>query len=83
MHFSKILGVMVFALAGCDVALVPQSSPTPSTATPTSVAAPAPVAQIPRDQRAMARAFVEVVNRLEPVAERECRHRHNHDLKGD
>ena len=44
-------------------------------AQPTQVATPAPVAALPPGQRAMARAFVEVVNRLEPIAERECRNR--------
>lgn len=42
---------------------VPKPTPTPL------------VADISQDQRAMARAFIEVVNRLEPIAERECRSR--------
>lgn len=72
MNFAKILAVMAFALAGCDVVVQPVSAPVP-VATP--VAVPDTVAEIPRSERAMARAFIDVVNRLEPVAERECRNR--------
>lgn len=72
MNFAKTLAVLAFALAGCDVVVT-----TPASAPQTPVATPAsqPAAEIPRSERAMARAFVDVVNRLEPVAERECRNR--------
>lgn len=71
MMVSRILIVALFALAGCDMVITPQGGPV---AVETPVKAPsAQVATIPRDQRAMARAFVGVVNRLEPVAEQECR----------
>ncbi|AGI66727.1 putative M48 family peptidase [Octadecabacter antarcticus 307] len=72
-----------FALAGCDV-VVDSNGQTAngrtagqqsSVAVPTAGSSANPVAEIPREQRAMARAFIEVVNRLEPVAERECRSR--------
>jgi predicted Zn-dependent protease len=69
MQVSKILCAIAFVLAGCDVVVT-----TPS-GTPTATPVSSPVAEIPRDQRGMARAFVDVVNRLEPVAERECRRR--------
>ena len=69
MQVSKILCAIAFVLAGCDVAVTTPSS------TPTATPVSSPVAEIPRDQRGMARAFVDVVNRLEPVAERECRRR--------
>lgn len=69
----KSLAVCAFALAGCDVVVTP-SNITPQTAQ-TAVPTPDPIAEIPREQRAIARAFVEVVNNLEPVAERECRTR--------
>lgn len=72
MHFTKILAALAFTLAGCDVALAPEGQ---GAATTTQAPRPTPVAEIPRESRAMARAFVEVVNRLEPVAERECRRR--------
>jgi predicted Zn-dependent protease len=42
---------------------------------PKSASIPSLIAEIPRDQRAMSRAFIEVVNRLEPIVERECRSR--------
>ena len=68
------LAVLVAALAGCDDIAVPVGA---ATTQPAQVALPAPepIAELPRDQRSMARAFVDVVNRLEPVAERECRNR--------
>ncbi|MGJ8610830.1 MAG: M48 family metallopeptidase [Octadecabacter sp.] len=75
MQVLKSLTVCAFALAGCDVAVVPTGTTpvaTPTSATPPNVD---PIAEIPREQRAMARAFVEVVNNLEPIAERECRNR--------
>jgi predicted Zn-dependent protease len=77
MYFPKILILAAVFLAGCDVVVAPQTTPqstSPKTSqTQASVAAPR--TEIPREQRAMARAFVEVVDRLEPVAERECRRR--------
>lgn len=73
MHFGKLVAVMAFALAGCDVALTPELQGSGTASTP--VAVTDPVAEIPRDRRGMARAFIDVVDRLEPVAERECRRR--------
>lgn len=67
MRFALIL--VLFALAGCAVApTAPQPAPR------------APVAQPqaedpPLSARQAARQFVEVVERVEPVAERECRSR--------
>jgi len=49
--------------------------PTGNSTQPVATPAIEQVAELPREQRAMARAFVEVVNNLEPVAERECRNR--------
>jgi len=71
MTFPKVLFAAVFLLAACDVVVTPVAGP----GTSQQVPAATPVATIPRDQRAMARAFVGVVNQLEPVAERECRRR--------
>lgn len=60
-------------LAGCDVVVAP---PPPASSAPIKAPPPeVPRAELPREARAMARAFVEVVDRLEPVAERECRNR--------
>ncbi len=73
MQVFKSLAICAFALAGCDVVVGPEGT-TPA-APQASVPAPTPVAEIPREQRAMARAFVEVVDNLEPIAERECRNR--------
>lgn len=73
MQVLKSLAICTFVLAGCDVVVT--SPAAPQTAVPTPNPVPDPVAEIPREQRAMARAFVEVVNSLEPVAERECRNR--------
>jgi len=65
--------VLGFGLAGCDAVVVqPAAVPVPVSA---SQSAPQTEVEIPRNERAMARAFVDVVNRLEPVAERECRAR--------
>lgn len=70
MQYFKTFALLAFVLAGCEVV----EAPAPNTA---PVAAP--VSQTPqtiaRSDRAIARAFVDVVNRLEPVAERECRNR--------
>ena len=73
MKFAKVLAVMAFGLAGCDVTVttVPPSGPT--TAAPQPAAAPAQT--LPSNPRAMERAFVGVVNQMEPLAERECRQR--------
>lgn len=79
MQVFKGLAVAAFALAGCDVALETpnQTAPRPvdSAQTTTPSGAPNTPFEIPREQRAMARAFIQVVNRLEPIAERECRNR--------
>ncbi|MCF2905255.1 M48 family metallopeptidase [Octadecabacter sp. CECT 8868] len=70
------LAVVMLALAGCDATVV---QPSDKIATPSQASTPVagPAVQIPREQRAMARSFVSVVNQLEPVAERECRRRTN------
>ncbi len=81
MQVFKTLAVLAFALAGCDVVPLPTGQTPVATSTqasnPSLTPTPPPntVAEIPREQRAMARAFIEVVDRLEPVAERECRNR--------
>ena len=74
MKFPMIILGLAFALAACDEIA---TTTTTSTATPTAAPVPlsTPAVEIPRSDRAMARAFVDVVNRLEPVAERECRQR--------
>lgn len=63
------LSALMATLAACDVALAPGPMGNGGIASQTQAT------PIPRDQRAMARAFVDVVERLEPVAERECRNR--------
>jgi len=74
MSVFKNLAIMVFALAGCEV--VPtQLAPTQGASTQGATPVAQPISEIPREQRAMARSFVEVVQRLEPVAEQECRNR--------
>ena len=77
MQVFKVLTVVAFALAGCDVAVQPTENPAsqPAATVPVPVAAPDTPFEIPRTERGMARAFVEVVERLEPIAERECRNR--------
>jgi len=62
------LAALIMTLASCEV--VPVQVPQPTA--PSAVQAE-PVAELPREQRQMARAFVQVVERLVPVAERECR----------
>lgn len=77
MQVFKVLAIAAFALAGCDVLVEPTNAPVaqPAAQTPTPVAAPNTPFEIPRTERGMARAFVQVVERLEPIAERECRNR--------
>ncbi|MCW1951919.1 MAG: M48 family metallopeptidase [Octadecabacter sp.] len=77
MQVFKVLAVAAFALAGCDVVEQPASSPVSQSpvAAPIPVAAPNTAFEIPRSERGIARAFVEVVNQVEPIAERECRNR--------
>jgi len=77
MQVFKTLAVLAFALTGCDVVVQPngQAPVVTPVATPVAVTTPDTPMEIPRNQRAMARAFVDVVNRLEPIAERECRNR--------
>ena len=70
MRIATVLTVLGFAVAGCEVTtLAPPSSQSSSTQ------AAAPQNSAPRTDRAIARAFVQVVEQLEPVAERECRAR--------
>lgn len=78
-----LVACLVATLAACEV--VPQVGPqvgsqgqtTAGGVRPTPVAAPAPAptAGDAMGPRAAARAFVQVVDQLEPVAERECRAR--------
>lgn len=56
------------ALAACDVPLPGDVEQLPGKPQET-------VAQLPRDSRGMARAFIDVVERVEPVAERACARR--------
>jgi predicted Zn-dependent protease len=59
-------------LAGCTIP--PLATPPAQSPGPDGVAAPAPQDfDIPRTPRAIQRAFVEVVDQVEPVAEAECR----------
>ena len=61
------VGIVLFALTACDEVPTTSSSPAPKAqaqATPTTPAI-----------RAASRSFVEVVKRMEPVTERECRAR--------
>lgn len=73
----RVRALMILAglvLAGCSM---PPLSPAPTP--PAQAPAPQPVAasevafEIPRNPRAIQRAFVEVIDRVEPVAEAECR----------
>ena len=70
MRIATVLTVLGFAVAGCEVTTLappsPQSQPTQAVA---------PQNGAPSTDRAIARAFVQVVEQLEPVAERECRSR--------
>ncbi|PVA06715.1 M48 family metalloprotease [Thalassorhabdomicrobium marinisediminis] len=71
------LAISSLALSACGPVVVqPAPGPAPQTGpTPSGIPTPAPVSEIPRNRRAMERAFVQVLNRVEPVAERECRAR--------
>ena len=71
MRLAAMTAVLAFALAGCDEVAVQPAAPVP-VAMPVAVNT---VAEIPNSDRARARAFISVVTRLEPVAERECRQR--------
>ncbi len=67
MRIAPLLATLGFLVAGCEVAgPVSPAAPIPA---PTQAAA----APLPAGERSLARTFVQVVNRLEPVAERECR----------
>ncbi len=70
MRLAAVLAGFLFALAGCEVA-GPVSQP--EQVQPVAVAKPAP--NTPRTERAIARDFIQAVERLEPVAEQECRRR--------
>jgi len=59
-------------LAGCTMPPV-APAPAPGTGTPSAAAPGAQGFDIPREARAIQRAFVDVVDRVEPVAEAECR----------
>ncbi len=77
MRFLWILAVAAMGLSACTVA--PQdgqlSGPRTTAGPQPQPTQPSAPVGLPRDQRAMARAFVQVVERVEPVAERECRTR--------
>lgn len=62
MRLPALILIVAMGLAGC----VPTGSPAP-------VAQPAGAVPAPQSARAAARQFVEVVETVEPVAERECR----------
>ncbi|WP_245831613.1 M48 family metalloprotease [Salibaculum halophilum] len=59
-------------LAGCTMPPV-SPGPAPGADTPSAAAPAAQAFDIPRQPRAIQRAFVDVVDRVEPVAEAECR----------
>lgn len=71
MHLKVLAACLaVIGLSACD----PVVMSTAPGAQPAPQAEPVPVvAEIPRDNRSMARAFVSVLERVEPVAEQECR----------
>ena len=78
-RWMVVLGC-VAALGACDVVVTPVSQPGGGQTvdlSDTLPRAPTPNTpqEIPRNERAMARAFIGVVNRVEPVAERECARR--------
>ena len=78
MRIAKVLAVLGFVLAGCDVPTATISTGAESLDRGDRVVEaprPAPSQSLPQSERAMARAFVSVVDTLEPVAERECRRR--------
>jgi len=64
-----VMAIMALALSGCVTATGPEPQQTPPKQ---PVAAPAPPVV---SQNRAARNFLAVVKRMEPVAERECRHR--------
>ena len=70
MRIATVLTVLGFAVAGCEVTTL-----APPSAQSSSTQAAVPQNSAPRTDRAIARAFVQVVEQLEPVAERECRAR--------
>ena len=75
MRITRLSAVLAGVLALVACAPVPQrSAPQPVVvAPPVVVPAPAPAARdFPGDARSTARAFVAVLNRMEPAVEREC-----------
>jgi predicted Zn-dependent protease len=70
MTVSRFLIAAFLVLAGCDVADAPLGGSTCG-----RISTPSPEQAIGSSERAMARAFVGVIDRLEPVAECECRRR--------
>lgn len=69
MRTWALLMALVTGLSGCVATTTETSQPRPQPAATAATTAPA----VP--ERDMARAFVQVMERLEPVAERECRAR--------
>lgn len=69
MRGVMVLMMLAFGLAGCEVTTPVATSPKPVPSVDGSATSPQ------RIERGTARAFVQVVNQLEPVAERECRAR--------
>jgi len=64
------LCLAALALAGCDLPMEPTAAPATNQSPMSALSA-----EMPRDARTMARSFVEVVERVTPVAEQECRAR--------
>ena len=75
MRMAGLMAVLGLALAGCDI---PTASTAPTIDKPDRTAQVTPTStgqSIGSNERAIARAFIDVVETLEPVAERECRQR--------
>lgn len=71
MRIATFLAAFGFLVAGCEV-VGPTTQPAASQRIPTKTS-PARSTAISEEDRAIARAFIQVVDRLEPVAEQECR----------
>jgi len=77
MKTARVLAVAVLGLflAGCESPTVGNAPSVDKVDRQSDPLTAAPAAPIPQSERALARAFVSVVETLEPVAERECRQR--------
>lgn len=77
---APLAAALLLATAACaPVATLPPAAPAP-VAVP---AGPPPAADFPRDARATARAFVQVLERMEPAVERECLQRRQSPISCD